>query len=48
MAREQEGFSRALFGGMAPERFDHFVAGLGEILARFHELSAVAQPEEVT
>jgi DNA-binding MarR family transcriptional regulator len=47
MAREQEVFSRALFGGMAPERFDHFVGGLGEILARFEELKAVTEIEEV-
>jgi DNA-binding MarR family transcriptional regulator len=40
MATEQEWFSKALFGGMSPERFEHFVGGLGEILARFEKLKA--------
>jgi DNA-binding MarR family transcriptional regulator len=46
MAREQEEFSQALFGRMEPERFEHFVGGLGEILARFHDLAAAPAKED--
>jgi DNA-binding MarR family transcriptional regulator len=42
----QRQLSRSLFAGMAPERFDHFVGGLGEVLARLHEeLAAEAERE---
>jgi DNA-binding MarR family transcriptional regulator len=43
----QRQLSHSLFGGMAPERFDQFVGGLGEVLARLHEeLAAEAEREQ--
>jgi DNA-binding MarR family transcriptional regulator len=42
----QRQLSHSLFGGMAPNRFDEFVAGLGEVLGRIHaELAAETERE---
>jgi DNA-binding MarR family transcriptional regulator len=37
-AREQEELGRHLFGSMPAERFDGFVAGLGDVLHTLHSL----------
>ena len=44
----QRQLSRSLFGGMASERFEEFVAGLGEVLGRLHEELAVEAKREQT
>lgn len=38
MGRQQDEFVRQLFAGMAPDRFDGFHDGLGEVLERLHAL----------
>jgi DNA-binding MarR family transcriptional regulator len=37
MRQGQDELATLLFAGMPDERFDHFVAGLGEVLARLRE-----------
>ncbi|MBB5873925.1 DNA-binding MarR family transcriptional regulator [Allocatelliglobosispora scoriae] len=38
LARDQQGFATLLFGQMSEHRFDCFVAGLDEVLARLREV----------
>jgi DNA-binding MarR family transcriptional regulator len=43
--REQEVLGPQLFGAMPAERFDGFVAGLGDVLRTLHELGLTMPAE---